>query len=728
MNQFFLLSLVCMMFLGSAGMANAQEPKNMMIQFDKDAYTWTDKVKITIIAHDHNKSSNIVDVLGESEIAITVSTKNHSIADFLIHETGPDTGVFSRTVTLSGFPHDADGNPNTGDENGNDVSGSDHVKDGAAIGDYLISDDDDIITVKLSVLRDGIEYASMESFVPITWNMGEIKWEKASYDDNGVANVQLVDPDMNWNPDESDNFIIDAWSDSDPAGINLMMTETGISTGIFEGTVFLDTRESSGHRLHVIEGDTITVEYEDNTLPHPYTTADEINIKDTTIIRNPPVFHDLLPPLKQVKNGVALIDIKCDKGKQPAYSHDSTRIACVFEETHAKLIERGWAKPYETRTNDPGFIESPMNPDEFVFAFYSETVKKDEKSNVFFSPLSISTAFSIAYEGAKEETASQIQQVFGFEKDDSKRHQKISDILSRLNHKDDWYNLQVANALWIKEGYQIKQDYIETAKKHYSSTVENVNFVTDDGVNRINDWTKQKTNNKIQEILEPESTDDMTLMAITNAVYFKGKWGLQFNPDNTHEQPFWIDKNNSVQVPMMKEVAAIYNYAETDHLQALELNYLGGDISMIVLLPKERDGLMTLEQSLDKKEFDSIKEKMTQHPLTVQIPRFDFETEYDLIPPLKRLGLEDAFEKNSANFHGITDAQMYLDKAIHKAFVNVNEEGTEAAAITALVGRFTSGPPEPVAEFVADHPFMFAMQEKDTGEILFIGRLVNPLV
>ena len=129
---------------------------------------------------------------------------------------------------------------------------------------------------------------------------------------------------------------------------------------------------------------------------------------------------------------------------------------------------------------------------------------------------------------------------------------------------------------------------------------------------------------------------------------------------------------------------------------------------------------------MDEKKFDAIKDRMTRKPLTVEIPKFEFETEYNLKLPLQSLGLRDAFDKNNADFHGITDEQIYLDKAAHKAFVNVNEEGTEAAAITALVARATSGPPEPVAEFVADHPFMFVIQEKDTGEILFIGRLVNP--
>ena len=362
----------------------------------------------------------------------------------------------------------------------------------------------------------------------------------------------------------------------------------------------------------------------------------------------------------------------------------------------------------------------------FVFAFYSEIAEKDEKSNIFFSPLSISTAFSMAYEGAKENTASEMQQVFGFESDDAKRQKKVSELLSRFNPQDDKYNLQVTNALWVKDGYKIKQDYLDTAKTHYSSTVDNVDFVTDDGINKINSWVAEKTNEKIQDILAPGSTDELTRMVITNAVYFKGKWGLQFDSRNTADMPFWTDKENSVITPMMKEDAAMYNYADAGDLQALELNYLGGDISMVVLLPKERNGLESVEQSLSKEKLDSIMDSMTRQPLTVQFPKFEFETEYNLINPLQNLGLEDAFDRYNADFHGITDEQVYLEQAVHRAFVNVNEEGTEAAAITALVVRALSGSPEPVAEFVADHPFMFMIQEKETGEILFIGRMVDP--
>jgi len=363
---------------------------------------------------------------------------------------------------------------------------------------------------------------------------------------------------------------------------------------------------------------------------------------------------------------------------------------------------------------------------DFVFAFYSEIAKNNEKSNIFFSPLSISSAFSMAYEGADENTASEMQHVFDFESDDSKRQKIISDTMSRLNHKDDWYNLQVANALWIKDGYEIKQDYQNTIKTNYSGTVDNVNFATDDGINKINSWVVEKTNGKIQDILAPGSTDEFTRMVITNAVYFKGKWGSPFGSQNTSEKPFWTDKDTSIDVPMMRKDAAVYSYAETGDLQALELNYLGGDISMVVLLPKDRDGIESLEESMSKSKFDSIKDSMTRQSLTLQIPKFEFETKYNLITPLQNLGLHDAFDKNNADFQGMTDEKVYLEQAAHKAFVNVNEEGTEAAAVTALVIIPTSGPPEPRHEFTADHPFMFVIQEKETGEVLFIGRVMDP--
>lgn len=389
----------------------------------------------------------------------------------------------------------------------------------------------------------------------------------------------------------------------------------------------------------------------------------------------------------------------------------------LFSETSSGII-----------TQDTEFANDDSSDEkDFVFAFYSEIAKDSPESNLFFSPFGISTAFSMAYEGAAGNTASEMQQVFGFISDDQKRREAISDTLAKLDSKNDMYKLQIANALWIKDGYQIKQDYLDTATTYYDSTVDNVDFVTNDGVNKINRWTSEKTQGKIKDVLAPDSTDELTRMVITNAIYFKGKWGNQFNPGNTSDKLFWLDKDKSVTVPMMKSPADMFYYYETKDLQAIKMYYVGGDISMIVLLPKDKNGLGSLEDSLNMQKLDFIRDMMTREPLTIQMPKFEFETEYKLVDSLENLGIHDAFDKNNADFQGMTDEQVYLDQAIHKAFVNVNEEGTEAAAITALVVRAQSGPPEPRHEFVADHPFVFIIQENNTGEILFIGRLANPL-
>ena len=384
--------------------------------------------------------------------------------------------------------------------------------------------------------------------------------------------------------------------------------------------------------------------------------------------------------------------------------------------------------PYGIITQDIEFANDDSSDEkDFVFAFYSEIAKGSPESNLFLSPFGISTAFSMAYEGSAGNTASEMQQVFGFIPDDQKRRESISDTLARLDSKNDLYKLQIANALWVKDGYQIKQDYLDTATTYYDSTVDNVDFVTNDGVNKINRWTSEKTQGKIKDVLAPDSTDELTRMVITNAIYFKGKWGNQFNPGNTSDELFWLDKNKSVTVPMMKSPADMFDYYETKDLQAIKMYYVGGDISMIVLLPKDKNGLDSLEDSLNMQKLDSIRDMMTMQPLTIQMPKFEFETEYKLVDSLENLGIHDAFDENNADFQGMTDEQVYLAQAIHKAFVNVNEEGTEAAAITALVVQFASGPPEPRHEFIADHPFVFIIQENNTGEILFIGRLANPL-
>ncbi|QDI89139.1 hypothetical protein Nisw_06175 [Candidatus Nitrosopumilus sp. SW] len=255
------------------------------VELDQKVYTWTDKVYITIVAPDHNFDSDLVDEIGETDNdPIKVSTRGFDLDNYKLVETGTDTGIFTGEVILTGFTaHDADGDGDTGDVTGT-TSGS-----GPTDG-LLATDDDDGLTVSFEFSEDETIVGS----ALIRWNIGEVQWLEASYPASGTGVVRVIDPDMNLDPEAVDNFEVDVWSDSDAGGIDLTVTETNEATGIFEGTVFFTTLdESSGHRLRVSEGDTVTAEYEDNTLPDPYTTADELDITATSLIGT------VVPPLER---------------------------------------------------------------------------------------------------------------------------------------------------------------------------------------------------------------------------------------------------------------------------------------------------------------------------------------------------------------------------------------------------------------------------------------------
>ncbi|MCE9618138.1 MAG: hypothetical protein K8Q88_07260 [Nitrosarchaeum sp.] len=260
------------------------------VELDQKVYTWTDKVYITIVAPDHNFDSNLVDEIGDTDLdPIKVSTRSSSLDNYKLVETGTDTGIFTGEVILIGFTHDADGDTTTGNSDGNDVVSASASGSGPTSG-LLPADDDDGLTVSFEFSEDETIVGS----ALIRWNIGEVQWLEASYPASGTGVVRVIDPDMNLNPEAVDNFNADVWSDSDAGGIDLTVTETNEATGIFEGTVFFTTTdESSGHRLRVAEGDTVTAEYEDNTLPNPYTTADELDISATSLIGT------VVPPLER---------------------------------------------------------------------------------------------------------------------------------------------------------------------------------------------------------------------------------------------------------------------------------------------------------------------------------------------------------------------------------------------------------------------------------------------
>ena len=263
------------------------------IELDQKVYTWTDKVYITIVAPDHNMDSGLVDEIGDTtDDPIKVSSRGNELDNYKLVESGADTGIFIGEVTLAGFAHDADG------DGTNDITGtattltstqSTTVQTGPTEGKLAVTDNDGI-TVSFEFSEDETVVGS----ALVRWNIGEVQWLEASYPASGTGVVRVIDADMNLNPEAIDNFNVDAWSDSDAGGIDLTVTETNEATGIFEGTVFFTvSNDSSGHRLRVAEGDTVTAEYEDNTLPEPYTTADELDITATSLIGT------VVPPLER---------------------------------------------------------------------------------------------------------------------------------------------------------------------------------------------------------------------------------------------------------------------------------------------------------------------------------------------------------------------------------------------------------------------------------------------
>jgi hypothetical protein len=256
------------------------------VELDQKVYSWTDKVYITIVAPDHNFDGDLVDEIGSTDLdPIKVSTRGFNLKNYKLVETGTDTGIFTGEVILTGFPHDADGKGNLVDTNPRTSEAFSGPTDG-----LLESSDDDGLTISFEFSEDETIVGSSL----IRWNIGEVQWLEASYPASGTGVVRVIDPDMNLDPEAVDNFSTDVWSDSDAGGIDLTVTETNEATGIFEGTVFFTTTdESSGHRLRVAEGDTVTAEYEDNTLPDPYTRADELDVTATSLIGT------VVPPLER---------------------------------------------------------------------------------------------------------------------------------------------------------------------------------------------------------------------------------------------------------------------------------------------------------------------------------------------------------------------------------------------------------------------------------------------
>ena len=382
-------------------------------------------------------------------------------------------------------------------------------------------------------------------------------------------------------------------------------------------------------------------------------------------------------------------------------------------------------KADDTGSTPQGIQEVVNANNKFTFDLYSE-LKKSESGNIFYSPYSIFAALAMTYEGAKGQTADEMKSVFHFPEISTLRP-SFAAIYNDINEGTKDYELRTGNALWVQQNYPLLEDYTSRVEKYYGGKTANLDFARETEKSRqtINSFIEEQTNNKIKDLIPQGVLDVMTRLVLTNAIYFKGIWEWEFDKSDTREQDFKITPTNVVKTPMMymKPEKAKFNYADIGDLQILELPYKGEKISMLVLLPKEN--LDSIEPSLTAEKLEEWKSQMKETKLdAIYLPKFELDTKYTLNENLKALGMPTAFS-GSADFSGMDGSLMlYISDVIHQAYVKVNEKGTEAAAATAVVMNMKGMMPSNI--FRADHPFIFLIQEKDTGNILFLGKVVNP--
>jgi len=307
-------------------------------------------------------------------------------------------------------------------------------------------------------------------------------------------------------------------------------------------------------------------------------------------------------------------------------------------------------------------------------------------------------------------------------------HQSFSELNKAFNAGGAGYRLSVANALWSQVGLRFLPEYISVAEKHYDAGLREVDFVfhTEEARSIINRWVEARTENKIVDLIGPGVLDPLTRLVLTNAIYFKGQWEQPFRPEQTEEAPFYLSSGKQAIVPFMHQIGT-FKYAETGSAQVLELPYSGNELAMTVLLPKPDSSLAELEAAIRTDGIQAILEGLTPIKVDVKLPRFKFEAELSLNEYLQHLGMTDAFDDNMADFSGISDTFLYITHVLHKAFIEVNEEGTEAAAATAVVVGTKSIRLDLPKVFMADRPFVFLIRDLRTGSILFLGRMADPL-
>jgi serpin B len=371
---------------------------------------------------------------------------------------------------------------------------------------------------------------------------------------------------------------------------------------------------------------------------------------------------------------------------------------------------------------DPAMIKGNNN---FAVELYREI--RSEEGNTFFSPFSISAAMAMTYAGARTESEKQIAAVMHFNSDQKKFHTDYNILLNyvtSLNRKDSVV-LSVANNMFAQKDYYFSEEYFKQIKSYYGADLQNLDFKNDLENSRktINKWVEDRTKNKIQELLIPGVLSDQTRLVLVNAIYYLGNWETAFDPARTSKLSFYTNPESPVQAEFMYREAEM-RFAELDNMKLVELPYAGGDLSLMVILPDDAAAMASIEKSLSADQWSLWSNLMTNKKIKLLLPKFKTVCEFELSEVLKKMGMPHPFSLQ-ADLSGMTGRKdLMIDKVVHKAFIEVMETGTEAAAATAVVIREKNGMVIP--EFRANKPFIFIIKDNKEGGILFMGRINDP--
>ena len=366
---------------------------------------------------------------------------------------------------------------------------------------------------------------------------------------------------------------------------------------------------------------------------------------------------------------------------------------------------------------------------DFAMDLYSQIRGISPGENIFFSPFSVSSALAMVYAGANGNTETEMGEAMNLDGINGVDG-AFRDLFETFNDPTNNYTLSVANAFFGRDEYPFLDAYLNLVTQYYSALVETLDFEGSPETSRlyINDWVADNTNQKIMNLLGPRSIHERTAAVLVNTIYFKGLWKTPFDADDTTERTFITSPTKRVRTNMMNLKAARFNYAEVNSLSCkiIELPYGGDEVSMYVLLPNADDGLTALESQLTSTGLDNVISSMTSTKVDVSIPKFQMTLKVGLKGILQSLGMHDLFVPTVADLSGMDGTRkLVVSSVVHKAYIDVNEEGTEAAAATGIVVAITSVQPDPKT-FKADHPFLFFIRDKVTGSILFSGSITEP--